>query len=83
MSEQKKQNLADPSVRKRFVTYKEATELYSIEFIEYLKRKCYVYNLMVKDNVDEWIHKLLEAKQYAAFLAQGDINKLEYRAKAD
>lgn len=30
MSEQKKQNLADPSVRKRFVTYKEATELYSM-----------------------------------------------------
>lgn len=30
MSEQKKQNLADPSARKRFVTYKEATELYSI-----------------------------------------------------
>ena len=27
---QKKQNLADPSVRKRFVTYKEATELYSM-----------------------------------------------------
>ena len=30
MSEQKKQNLTDPSVRKRFVTYKEATELYSM-----------------------------------------------------
>lgn len=26
MSEQKKQNLADPSVRKGFITYKEATE---------------------------------------------------------
>ena len=47
------------------------------------KRKCYVYNLMVKDSVDEWIDKLLEAKQYAAFLAQGDINKSEYKAKAD
>lgn len=30
MAEQKKQNLADPKVRKRFVTYKEATELYSM-----------------------------------------------------
>ena len=30
MSEQKKQNLADPSVRKRFVTYKEAAALYSM-----------------------------------------------------
>lgn len=43
MSEQKKQNLADPSVRKRFVAYKEATELYSIEFIEYLKRESAMY----------------------------------------
>lgn len=30
MTEQKKQNLSDPKVRKRFVTYKEATELYSM-----------------------------------------------------
>ena len=30
MSEQKKQNLADPNVRKRFVTYKEAAELNSM-----------------------------------------------------
>ncbi len=30
MREQTKQNLADPNVRKRFVTYKEATELYSM-----------------------------------------------------
>lgn len=27
---EKKQNLADPKIRKRFVTYKEAAELYSI-----------------------------------------------------
>ncbi len=30
MAEQKKQNLAEPKVRKRFVTYKEASELYSM-----------------------------------------------------
>ena len=30
MAEQKKQNLSAPQVRKRFVTYKEATELYSM-----------------------------------------------------
>jgi hypothetical protein len=30
MAEQKKQNLADPKMRKRFVTYKEASELYSM-----------------------------------------------------
>ena len=47
------------------------------------KKKCYVYNLMIKNSVDEWIDKLLEAKQYAAFLAQGDINKSEYESNAD
>ena len=30
MAEQKKQNLADPKVRKRFVTYKEAEAHYSM-----------------------------------------------------
>ena len=30
MQVQKKVNLADPQVRKRFVTYKEASELYSM-----------------------------------------------------
>lgn len=30
MSSQKQYNLSDPKVRKRFVTYKEAAELYSI-----------------------------------------------------
>ena len=30
MRGQKKQNLTDPNVRKRFVTYKEAAELYSM-----------------------------------------------------
>ncbi len=30
MAEQKKQNLVDSKIRKRFVTYKEAVELYSI-----------------------------------------------------
>ncbi len=47
------------------------------------KRKCYIYNIMVKNSVDEWIDKLLEAKQYAAFLAQGDIGLDDYRNKAD
>lgn len=47
------------------------------------KRKCYIYNILVKNSVDEWIDKLLEAKQNAAFLAQGDIGLEDYRYKAD
>lgn len=30
MAKQKKLNISEPKVRKRFVTYKEATELYSM-----------------------------------------------------
>ncbi len=47
------------------------------------KKKCYVHNIMMKESVDEWIDKLLEAKQYAAFLAQGDIDNYEYSKIAD
>ena len=47
------------------------------------KKKCYVYNIMVENSIDEWIDKLLEAKQYAAFLAQGDVTVCEYEKIAD
>lgn len=47
------------------------------------KKKCYIYNLIVKGSVDEWVDKLLQAKQYAAFLAQGDISEAEYEKVAD
>lgn len=46
-------------------------------------KTCYVYNLMMNDSVDEWIDLLLEAKQYAAFLAQGDIDLKEYEKHID
>ena len=47
------------------------------------KKKCHIYNLIVKGSVDEWVDKLLQAKQYAAFLAQGDISEEEYVESAD
>ena len=47
------------------------------------KKKCFVYNLIIKDSIDEWIDKLLEAKQQAAFLAQGDITLSKYRTTID
>lgn len=46
-------------------------------------KKCYVHNILVRESIDEWIDKLLEAKQYAAFLAQGDISINEYEEYAD
>lgn len=47
------------------------------------KKKCFVYNLIIKNSIDEWIDKLLEAKQQAAFLVQGDINLSKYRTTID
>ena len=38
---------------------------------------------MMSNSVDDWIDKLLEAKQYAAFLAQGDMTDEEYSKYAD
>lgn len=46
-------------------------------------KPCFVYNLIMRNSVDEWIDKLLEAKQYAAFLAQGDLSLEEYKKVAN
>lgn len=47
------------------------------------KKTCYVYNLIVRSSVDEWIDVLLKAKQTAAFLVQGDITEEEYKSTID
>ncbi|WP_394871080.1 DEAD/DEAH box helicase [Clostridium butyricum] len=47
------------------------------------KKKCYVYNIMIKNSIDEWIDLLLKAKKNAALLVQGDISKREYQKNAD
>ena len=41
------------------------------------KRECHIYNLIMKDSIDEWIDTLLKAKELSAQLGQGDIS-LEY-----
>lgn len=45
------------------------------------ERKCFVYNLIMKESVDEWIDMLLKAKHLAAQLAQGDISLEYYRSQ--
>lgn len=42
-------------------------------------KTCYIYNLMIKDSIDIWVDKLLQAKQNAAFLAQGDYQLAQYK----
>ena len=41
-------------------------------------KTCTIYNIIIKGSIDDWIESLLEAKQYAAALAQGDISQNEY-----
>lgn len=41
-------------------------------------RVCHVYNLIMRDSIDEWVEALLHSKRVAAQLAQGDIDKKTY-----
>jgi len=44
---------------------------------------CYVYNLCLRDSIDEWVDSLLAGKHLSAQLAQGDIEQPEYELSAD
>jgi SNF2 family DNA or RNA helicase len=44
---------------------------------------CYVWNLICRNTVDEWVDSLLAAKRLAAQLAQSDISAEEYRKRAN
>lgn len=46
-------------------------------------KECSIYNIIMENSIDQWIEALLNAKQYAAFLAQGDISIAEYEQQAD
>jgi SNF2 family DNA or RNA helicase len=37
-------------------------------------KKCFVYNLLMKDSIDQWVDLLLQAKHMAAKLGVGDID---------
>lgn len=47
------------------------------------KQTCYVWNLICKGTVDEWVDTLLTAKKLAAQLAQSDIDADEYVRRAN
>lgn len=47
------------------------------------ERTCHVYNLIMRDSVDEWVDVLLRIKELAARFGQGDIQEDEYLAAAD
>lgn len=47
------------------------------------KKTCYIHNIIAIDSIDEWVDALLQAKQDAAHLAQGDISLKKYKEIAD
>ena len=42
-------------------------------------KTCYVYSILMKDSIDEWVDLLLRSKHLAAQLGQGDITMKQYR----
>jgi SNF2 family DNA or RNA helicase len=46
------------------------------------EKTSYVWNLICRDTIDEWVDVLLSAKRLAAQLAQADISRDEYRKRA-
>jgi len=42
------------------------------------KDTCYIYNLIMKDSIDEWVDELLTAKHIAAQYGQGDISEDQF-----
>ena len=42
-------------------------------------KDCFIYKLIHKDSIDEWVDSLLDAKEVAARYGQGDIDEEEYR----
>ncbi|WP_341704052.1 DEAD/DEAH box helicase [Ferrovibrio sp.] len=47
------------------------------------KQTCFIWNLLGRDTVDEWVDSLLAAKRLSAQLAQADISLSEYKRLAN
>jgi SNF2 family DNA or RNA helicase len=46
-------------------------------------RECYIYNIVARNTVDEWVNELLAAKELAANLVLEDIDASEYKQRAN
>lgn len=47
------------------------------------EKTCFVYNLVARNTVDEWVNELLLSKQHAASLGLGDVQLEQYRERAE
>lgn len=46
-------------------------------------KNCHIYVLLLNNTIDDWVDSLIENKELAAKLTQGDIRIEEYRLMAD
>lgn len=46
-------------------------------------KTCYIHNIIMNNSIDQWVDLLLNSKQNAAFLAQGDLSLEDYQEVAD
>lgn len=44
------------------------------------KKECFIYNLIIKNSIDDWVESLLQSKHLSAQLAQGDITRETFEA---
>ncbi len=81
--------VATPGAAKEGLTLTEANHAFfydrSFSLDDYLQaqdrihrvsqeRTCFIYNMIMRDSVDEWVDVLIESKRVAAQFAQGDIS---------
>ena len=46
-------------------------------------KECHIYNIQIKNSIDQWVDELIRSKSLAAKLAQGDITLKEYQSEAN
>ena len=44
-------------------------------------KECFIYNLIIKDSIDQWIDNLVSAKYWSSKLLIGDISEFEFKEK--
>ena len=46
-------------------------------------KDCFIYNIIMKNSIEDWVDTLISTKQAAASYGQGDINTEEYQSRID
>lgn len=82
MSERKKQSLADLSTRKRFVTYEDATELYSIGLTR-IQEHAKIAGVIYKIGSNVLVNTDIFEAYYEQFRILGDYEGMDRKFTSD